>query len=116
MSGSAPNLHTPPDAGRWMTGRWLALGVIVLALGLRLWVVVDAGNAPPVSDGIEYDGYAVSLLSGKGYQNFHEGHLRRSDRLPLYPLLLAGSYGVFGRGALRGAAPPDSATSRPAAP
>ena len=97
MRGGAPDLGTSPDARRRMTGRRLLLGILVLALGLRLWVVVDAGNAPPVSDGVEYDGYAVSLLSGKGYQNFHEGALRRSDRLPLYPVLLAGSYWVFGR-------------------
>jgi 4-amino-4-deoxy-L-arabinose transferase-like glycosyltransferase len=68
-----------------------------LALALRLWVVVPAGNAPPVSDGVEYDGYAVNLLAGKGYQYFHEGSLRRSDRLPLYPLFLAGFYSIFGR-------------------
>ncbi len=71
--------------------------IVALALGLRLWVAFDAGNAPPVSDGIEYDGYAVNLLSGKGYQYLHEGTLRRSDRLPLYPLLLASSYSIFGR-------------------
>jgi 4-amino-4-deoxy-L-arabinose transferase-like glycosyltransferase len=46
---------------------------------------------------VEYDGYAVSLLAGKGYQNLHEGSLRRSDRLPLYPLFLAGFYSMFGR-------------------
>lgn len=102
MSGDAswPAFSTAPDprpARPWISSRWLPVGLVALALALRLWVAVEAGNAPPVSDGIEYDGYAVSLLSGKGYQFFHEGTLRRSDRLPLYPLLLAGFYSVFGR-------------------
>ncbi len=79
-----------------MSRRWVWC-IVTLALVLRLLVVIDAGNTPPVSDGIEYDGYAVNLLSGKGYQYFHEGTLRQSDRLPLYPLLLAFFYSIFGK-------------------
>ncbi|MFQ5911597.1 MAG: ArnT family glycosyltransferase [Nitrospinota bacterium] len=97
MNTCTRRLQTRPEASGWLSSRWWVAGVLSLALALRLWVAVAGGNAPPVSDGVEYDGYAVNLLSGKGYQLIHEGTLRRSDRLPLYPLLLAGFYSVFGR-------------------
>ena len=68
--------------------------ILLVALLLRLGVSIQAKGGP-VSDGLEYEGYALSLLSGQGYQYETGGEVHRSDRLPLYPIFLAGTYFLF---------------------
>jgi 4-amino-4-deoxy-L-arabinose transferase-like glycosyltransferase len=67
-----------------------ALGLFLLALGIRLAFVLTLEERLYWPDEIDFDNVAISLISGHGYQ---------SDAFrgnPILPFLLAGSYKVFG--------------------
>jgi 4-amino-4-deoxy-L-arabinose transferase-like glycosyltransferase len=110
-SQSAPGAPAPaPSYGRPPAALLLAL--VTVALVVRLAAVVLLGPAAPaVSDKrLRYDRIAHSLLAGDG---FARKGAPSADSPPLYPLFLAGVYGVFGPsdGAARAAlAVVDSAT------
>ncbi|MFQ6112015.1 MAG: ArnT family glycosyltransferase [Nitrospinota bacterium] len=73
-----------------------ALAIFLLALALRLLAVGDQWRAPPAGDGREYDALARSVLMGEGFHYEGPTSSYRSERLPLYPLFLAGIYGLSG--------------------
>ena len=84
---------TTRNERRLQTAIWLAL--VLLALVLRLVAVaLLADSAPERNDLVQrYDPIAHSLLAGEG---FRRGGVPTAVSPPVYPLFLAGVYGVFG--------------------
>lgn len=78
--------------------RWAPLGIVVVALALRLAVIAADGGYEPHNDAFEYDYIARSLADGEGFPR--SGYLLYGGpsaiRGPGYPLLLAGVYVVSG--------------------
>ena len=87
---------------------WL-LAILLLAIFLRLISALSLGDTlagaqqQRAHDQISYDALAHSLLAGKGYsfeQDWYPGFTRAGDQTAhwsfLYPIYLAGVYGVFG--------------------
>ncbi len=74
------------------------LWVFVIALVVRLAAVVAASgwDQPPSDKTLRYDAIAASLLDGEG---FALGGGPTAGTEPLYPLLLAALYGLFGASA-----------------
>lgn len=84
-------------------GRWMVLGLLVCALGLRVAVVLEsAGWYEPRTDALHFDITASSLASGEGFghaivpPNTAEQEEPTAFRAPLYPMALAGVYAGFG--------------------
>lgn len=73
--------------------------VFAAALAVRLIYVAASSRGPAelIGDAQEYHSYAVSLLDTGRYEGL--GGLRAA-RMPGYPLFLAATYSVFGRGQL----------------
>lgn len=71
------------------------LWIFIVSLAVRLaYMLFFVGlNAVPDADTLEYNAYAVNLISGNGFFNngFH------SFRPPLYPFFLSGVYLIFGQ-------------------
>ncbi|MGD1047275.1 MAG: glycosyltransferase family 39 protein [Candidatus Krumholzibacteriaceae bacterium] len=78
-----------------MKPRLLAI-LIVLALALRVlfWLEIVGLHAPLRGDEIDYDRIARSLASGCGFVGV--GGEPTASRPPLYPVVLAGIYRIFG--------------------
>jgi 4-amino-4-deoxy-L-arabinose transferase-like glycosyltransferase len=78
--------------------RWAPLGIVVVALVLRLVVIAADSGYQPRNDAFEYDYIARSLADGKGFPP--SGYLLYGGpsaiRGPGYPLFLAGVYLVSG--------------------
>jgi 4-amino-4-deoxy-L-arabinose transferase-like glycosyltransferase len=75
----------------------ILLAILVsLALGARILFCLEVVglHAPLRGDEIDYDRLAVSLASGKGFVN--EYGEPTAARPPLYPIVLAGAYRLFG--------------------
>ncbi len=73
--------------------------IFALAVAVRVGycvLAVDADRGPAIAgnDDWQYDQFAVSLLAGRGMANLTGEP--SAQRLPGYPLLLAGVYAVFG--------------------
>lgn len=71
--------------------------ILLAALAVRLAHVLWGPEVPP-QDTADYDEIARNLLSGEGFvaRDNWFGHPMRSWRPPLYPILLAGVYGLVG--------------------
>lgn len=90
--------------------RWCLLGIVALALGLRVWAVVallPPEERIPKADAKEYHTLATSLVEGRGYAwppgGSKHGYYPlpegpTSSRSPLYPAFLAAVYRVWGVG------------------
>lgn len=77
------------------------LGIAGLALLIRLlFVLVVPQPENQVGDSVEFDLLARNLLAGHGL-SYEEPWLPSARRMPLYPLLLAGAYWLFGLGHYR---------------
>jgi len=74
------------------TERRVLLAALLVGAALRLWAIF-AYQSPLISDDKDYDAIARAVVHGDGYS--FEGK-PTAYRLPGYPLLLAGSYALFG--------------------
>jgi 4-amino-4-deoxy-L-arabinose transferase-like glycosyltransferase len=76
--------------------------LIVLAVALRVlfWLEIVGVHAPLRGDEIDYDRIARSLASGSGFVG--AGGEPTASRPPLYPVVLAGMYRIFGPHAAAG--------------
>jgi 4-amino-4-deoxy-L-arabinose transferase-like glycosyltransferase len=89
------NTEPKPRCGSART-KYLLVGLFVLALGLRIGAIValqswDNPNA------MEHNTIAANLVEGKGFSfTGFERFQKTSVQSPTMPLLLAGSYSVFG--------------------
>jgi 4-amino-4-deoxy-L-arabinose transferase-like glycosyltransferase len=86
------------ESERARPSRHLALGILLLALVVRLGAVVADSTYEPENDALHFDMIATSLASGSGYG---DAVLLGTDgpsayRAPLYPVTLAFVYAVFG--------------------
>jgi 4-amino-4-deoxy-L-arabinose transferase-like glycosyltransferase len=81
----------------WRTLRVPAL-ICLLALGLRLLYLVFTGHTPLTSDALQYDVIARNLVAGRGFSaRYPQLYTHETAfRPPLYPMLLAAFYWVFG--------------------
>ena len=66
--------------------------MLFIALAVRLLAVLSF-HPPLLSDAIDYDGLARSIVAGKGF--FLYGKIY-AFRTPGYPLIVAGIYWLFG--------------------
>ncbi len=73
-----------------------ALAIFILALAVRIVAVGGQWRAPAGGDGREYDALARSVLRGEGFRYEGPKGSYRSERLPLYPIFLAGIYSLAG--------------------
>jgi len=88
----------PEAPSRRTTFRLVGL-VFLLAVAARVTycvTMIRPDQAPAIhgNDDWQYDYYAVGLLNGRGIA--HEDGLPTAQRMPGYPLLLAGVYAIFG--------------------
>jgi len=77
----------------------ILLIIFIVALVLRLLAVIaqEESKKIPRRDDKQYDAIAVNLLSGNGYSMDMDGQKApTTDRVPMYPLFLAGIYSIFG--------------------
>jgi len=82
----------PPDRRLPGDAAW-AVGLLLLALALRIGFVLVQQPGFYFEDSLDYDRAARALLE--------TGHFNtRYYRLPLYPVFMAGCYGLFGTGLL----------------
>jgi hypothetical protein len=76
------------------TGSLAILGLMLLAVALRMWIVYEANQRLPDSperltgDETNYDRIAYGLLQGSIFES--------PTRTPVYPLFLAACYAIFG--------------------
>ncbi|HWQ12242.1 MAG TPA: glycosyltransferase family 39 protein [Roseiflexaceae bacterium] len=89
-----------------LISRWSVVGILALALALRL-LLWSQPLHEPANDEVEYIAVAQDLLAGRGW-SFYDSY--RWLRAPLYPLFLAGSLWLAG-GDLHRAALPNIALS-----
>lgn len=94
-SSGQPGLRDPSQP----TARRLVGLVFLLAVVARLTycaTMISPDRAPAIhgNDDWQYDYYAVGLVTGRGIAN--EDGSPTAQRMPGYPLLLAGVYAVFG--------------------
>lgn len=83
---------TPPERRLPGEAAW-AIGLLLLALALRIGFVLVQQPGFYFEDSLDYDRAARALLE--------TGHFNtRYYRLPLYPMFMAGCYGLFGTGLL----------------
>jgi 4-amino-4-deoxy-L-arabinose transferase-like glycosyltransferase len=107
----AGSLAARQGAGRFMEGgaesqaraalvrRWSLPAIGALAIALRLGYVLAAGKESlSWGDEFAYDALASRLAAGHGFVS--AGGAPTLFRAPLYPLLLAGVYAVFGHSTL----------------
>jgi 4-amino-4-deoxy-L-arabinose transferase-like glycosyltransferase len=80
----------------------LLMVLLVLAVALRVlfWLEIVGLHAPLRGDEIDYDRIARSLASGSGFAR--EEGVPTASRPPLYPVVLAGIYRIFGPHAAAG--------------
>ncbi len=77
-----------------LVGMILLSAVAVRAAYCVLVIPPGKGLTSAANDDAEYDGYALNLLNGRGMA--YEDGRPSAQRLPGYPLFLAGVYGLFG--------------------
>ncbi|MDP8230812.1 MAG: glycosyltransferase family 39 protein [Candidatus Gorgyraea atricola] len=73
--------------------------IFILALALRLFAVAtyQESGKPLYADARVYDNLAVNIMSGHGFTQVVDGpRVPTSNRMPMYPLFLAGVYSVCG--------------------
>lgn len=75
----------------WGDARVLIPLLFLIALALRVLYILQGHEVPPL-DTPDYDGIALNLLQGHGF--IVRG--MQAWRPPLYPVFLAGIYGLFG--------------------
>lgn len=71
------------------------LGLFMLAFVIRLAFIYPVRYNQPKEDAWEYDHIAGNLVQGNGYSE--DGNAPTAKRLPVFPMLLAAVYSVFGR-------------------
>ena len=77
------------------TGRTAILILLLAAFGARLVLVLRFPHS--AVDEIRYTAPAVSMLASHGFSaDSHEPYLPSEHTMPLYPVFIAGLYGVFG--------------------
>lgn len=77
------------------THRTAILILLLAAFGVRLVLVLRFPHS--AFDEIRYTAPAVSMLAGHGFSaDVHEPYLPSEHTMPLYPVFIAGLYGIFG--------------------
>jgi 4-amino-4-deoxy-L-arabinose transferase-like glycosyltransferase len=102
VADGASHLGGPVDAsGRRRLARQSVLvpvGIVLLALLVRVAVIASDSGYLPANDAFEYDYYARSIASGDGYPT--SGYLLQGGptafRGPAYPVLLGAVYALSG--------------------
>ncbi|MEY2570979.1 MAG: hypothetical protein QOE63_1329, partial [Acidimicrobiaceae bacterium] len=79
-------------------GRWFVVAALALALVLRLGVIAADRSYEPLNDSQHYDLIASSLAGGHGYGDavLLGATGPSAYRAPMYPVVLAAVYAVFG--------------------
>jgi 4-amino-4-deoxy-L-arabinose transferase-like glycosyltransferase len=80
-------------------GWWIVALVLVAALGFRIGVVLAIkGGYHPETDALQFDQLATRLARGYGFGPAPQAPMigPTALRAPLYPLVLAGTYALFG--------------------
>ncbi len=99
-----PGEHAVASRG-WREWWWQPVSLAAAAVLVRVtyWVLVTP-NYVPDNDAGQYREIAVNLTDGRGFSTiFPQFHLHTTAfRPPLYPLLLAGTFKVFGTGIVVG--------------
>lgn len=96
MAAAIGDESRPSDAGRDCWFKNPLFWIVVLAIALRAAAVIATvgWEQPPSDKTIRYDAIALNLLEGNGFSR--QGDNPTAVTPPLYPLLLAGVYGIVG--------------------
>lgn len=96
--------HGPADRLLAVPTRWLVLGGLALALGLRLLLIALTPHLALTNDPADYARHAVSIAAGHGYPPSHQvpGGGPTAIRPPAFPYLLGAFYALSGDSLLAG--------------